>query len=175
MKAWVALAGMLLMAGTAIAQGTSASAFPEASGNNLNGSSVSLPGDFAGRVNLVFITFAMRQQPDVDTWKTFAQDALKDRPWMHTYELPVMSRGYGIIRGLIEGGMRSGIPERSTRASTVTLYLDVGAFARALEIQSVRSIAVVLVKPSGEVLARAYGQYSIESAAPLVRALDSIK
>jgi hypothetical protein len=112
--------GLSLMAARALGQTGALPAFPKSSGKNLNGRALALPEDFAGRVNLVFVAFQMRQQQEVDSWKSFAQ------------------------------GMRSGIPDNDTRASTVTLYLDVQAFARTT------------------------GPYSPEAAAPLAAALAAL-
>jgi hypothetical protein len=72
---------------------------------------------------------------------------------------------------VIDNGMRSGIPDRETRAATVTLYTDVAAFMRALGVESTRDIAVLVVTPTGEILARVSGRYSEKTAAPIERAL----
>jgi hypothetical protein len=80
-----------------------------------------------------------------------------------------------MFRGFIDGGMRSGIPDNDTRASTVTFSLDVAAFARALGIESTKTITVLLVTPSGELLARTTGLYSPEAAAPLSAVMDAAK
>lgn len=175
MKSWIMSVGVVLMAAHAMGQDSVHLAFPKVSGNDLNGRPLALPGDFAGSVNLVFIAFEMRQQREVDTWGSFAQEMRKAHPGLQAYELPTIGRGYGIIRGFIDGGMRSGIRDTQIRASTITLYLDVGAFTRALEIESTKSISVVLTKPSGEVLAMVSGPFSDETAAPIVAALDALK
>ncbi len=174
MKLWIASVGFVLMAAHAMGQSGAPPTFPKSSGRNLNGRTLSLPDDFAGRANLVFIAFEMRQQQEVDTWMSFATGMRQAHPGLAVYELPTIGRGYGLIRGFIDSGMRSGIPDNETRASTVTLYLDVGAFARALGIESTRTITVLLVKPSGEILARASGPFSTAASAPLVSALQAM-
>jgi hypothetical protein len=167
--------GLMVMAAHAMGQGDAFPSFPKVSGNDLNSRALTLPVDFAGSVDLVFIAFEMRQQQEVDTWKPFAQGMLKAHEGLRAYELPTIGRGFTIIRSFIDGGMRSGIPDNQTRASTVTLYLDVGAFARALGIESTKRITVLLARPSGEVLAKVSGPFSPETAAPLVDALESTK
>ena len=69
--------------------------------------------------------------------------------------------------------MRSGIPDRETRAATVTLYTGVKAFTRALGIQTTRQIAVLVVTPAGEVLAHVSGRYAAEAAASINKVLDA--
>jgi hypothetical protein len=175
MKLRFASVGLMLIAAHAMGDRDALPTFPKTPGKDLNGRELALPDDFAGRVNLVFIAFEMRQQQEVDTWKSLAQGMRKAHPDLQVYELPTISRGYGLIRGFIDGGMRSGIPDNDTRASTVTLYLDVPAFARALGIESRKTITVLLVRPSGEILARTTGSYSPEAATPLAAALETIK
>ncbi|MGA2974197.1 MAG: hypothetical protein ABSF77_02685 [Spirochaetia bacterium] len=175
MKSWIASVGILAMAAHAMGQGDALPIFPKSLGKNLNGRALSLPDDFAGRANLVFIAFEMRQQQEVDTCKSFTQGMRQAHEWLHAYELPTIGRGYGLIRGFIDGGMRSGIPDSETRASTITLYLDVDAFARALGIESTGTITILLVKSSGEIMAHASGPYSKTAAAPLISALDAMK
>jgi hypothetical protein len=174
MRFWIGSIGLVLMAANAVGQTGAPPAFPKSSGKNLNGRAFALPEDFAGRVNLVFVAFEMRQQQEVDSWKSFAQGMRQAHPGLQAYELPTIGRGYGLFRGFIDGGMRSGIPDNDTRASTITLYLDVQTFARALGIESTRTITVLLVTRSGEILARTTGPYSPEAAAPLAAALDSL-
>ena len=175
MKSWIASVGLVLIAAHAMGQKDPLPAFPKSSGKDLNGRSLALPDDFAGRVNLVFVAFEMRQQQQVDTWKSFSQGMRQAHPGLQAYELPTIGKSYSIFRGFIDGGMRSGIPDNDTRASTVTLYLDVPVFVRALGIESTKTITVLLVTRSGEILARTTGSYSPEAAAPLVSSLDAMK
>ena len=149
-------------------------AFPPSAGKDLNGRAFALPQDFAGRVNLLFVAFEMRQQEEVDTWKSFAQEMREAHPGLAAYELPTIGRGWGLIRGFIDSRMRSGIPDAEVRASTVTLYLDVTSFARALGITSTKTITVLLVTRKGEILARGTGPYSPETAAPMAAALAAL-
>jgi hypothetical protein len=64
-----------------------------------------------------------------------------------------MSRGYRLMRFVIDNGMRYGITDRKTRAATVTIYTDVTAFAKALGIGSTKEIAVLVFTPAGAILA----------------------
>ena len=173
MKRWIASAGLVLMAAHARGQQPAMPAFPRSAGKDLNGRALALPRDFAGPVNLLFVAFERRQQAEVDTWISFAQEMQAAHPGLATYELPTIGRAWGLIRGFIDGGMRSGIPDTEVRASTVTLYLDVRSFCRALGVTSTKTIAVLLVTRNGEILALGTGPYSPETAAPLAAALAS--
>jgi hypothetical protein len=153
------------------AHGRPALAFPNITSADLNGRSVSLPGDFTAPFSLVFVAFEMRQQADVDSWRPFVERARRKRPTLAVFELPTIARGFRLMQFVIDNGMRSGIPDRETRAATVTLYTDVAAFMRALGVESTREIAVLVVTPTGEILARVSGRYSEKTAAPIEKAL----
>ena len=71
------------------------------------------------------------------------------------YELPVLSSAYGPVRWFIDGGMTRGIPEAAARARTITVYTDVGKVVDNLGLAGTDTIAVLIVEPSGRVLARA--------------------
>jgi hypothetical protein len=147
--------------------------FPTLKGADLNGRSLTLPRDFPAPFNLVFVAFKMRQQADVDSWRPFVEEARKRRPSLAVFELPTIARAYRLMQFVIDNGMRSGIPDRETRAATVTLYTGVKAFTRAIGIQTTQQIAVVVVTPAGEVLAHVSGRYAAEAAASINKVLDA--
>jgi hypothetical protein len=49
----------------------------------------------------------------------------------------------------------------------------VAAFMRALGVESTKEIAVLVVTPTGGILARVSGRYSEEAAVPIERALSA--
>jgi hypothetical protein len=155
------------------AHGQPAAAFPTLKGADLNGRLLTLPRDFPAPFSLVFVAFEMRQQADVDSWRPFVEAARKARPSLAVFELPTMARGYRLMQFVIDNGMRSGIPDRETRAATVTLYTDVKAFTRAMGIQTTRQIVVLIVTPAGKVLGHVSGRYSPETAAPIDTVLNA--
>jgi hypothetical protein len=170
----LSIASLLLIAAHGVAQSNQPQTFPPLSAQDLNGKAVALPADFRGALNIVFIPFAMNQQREVDSWQGFVKEARKAHPLLQAYELPTIGKGYGLMRGIIDGGMRSGILDHDAMASTITLYLDVSAFARTLSIQSTKTITVLLVNPAGEILARVTGPYSAKAAEELSAALEAM-
>ena len=140
------------------AAGTDA-VFPTVFGNNLNGRAVELPRDLTGRVNLVFVAFTRAQQREVNSWQPFVAEITQRFSDVRAYELPTLAKPFALLRGYLDGIMRSGIPDPQTRETTVTLFLDKRDFDRALRISSEREIAVFLVASTGEVLWRTTGPY----------------
>ena len=125
--------------------------FPPMQGQNLEGRTVEMPRDFAGALNVVFVAFKREQQADVDSWGA-ALDALRKRHAdLRVYELPTLGRRYRLMRPMIDGGMRRGIPDPTVRAATITLYIDKDPFKRALGITTEDRIEVLLVDRSGKI------------------------
>jgi hypothetical protein len=172
MKLAITLVVLALAAGALGAEAPAA--FPPVDGKDLNDTPLRLPADFAAPASLVFVAFERSQQAEVDTWKPFVKEMVARRPGLRFYELPVIGQGYAWLRGVIDGGMRYGIPDPALRASTVTLYIDVPPFARALGVESTKRMTVLVVAPTGEILARSSGRYTAETAAPIEEALKAL-
>jgi hypothetical protein len=68
------------------------------------------------------------------------------------YELPTLARRYKLMRPVIDGGMRGGIPDPAVRAATITLYIDKDPFKRALGIPTEDRIQILLVDREGRIL-----------------------
>lgn len=146
--------------------------FPTVTGSSLSQVEHTLPGSLVHPRNLLLIAFKQRQQDEVDTWLPIAAELAAQFGDLGVFELPVISRAYRPVSGFIDGGMRAGIPDRSVRDATITLYLDRRAFARALEIESLDAIVPMLVTPAGSILWRAVGPVAEDAVAQLRRTLE---
>ena len=146
--------------------------FPRVEGSNLEGQHFALPSDFGAPLNVVLVAFKREQQGDVDSWTPFLKSALATRPGLRTFELPVLGRGYRLMRPFIDGGMRRGIPDAAVRAATITLYIDKGAFRESLQIPDEDRIYVLLVDAQGRVHWRTDGRFDERAGAELLRRID---
>ena len=144
---------------------------PTVKGRNLLRQKMVFPNDFAGDINLVFIAFLRRHQDLIDEWVSFVENLAKEHPELHYYEFPTLPRRGPIYRTFLNEGMRAGIPNKATRARTITLYLDKGAFRKALDIENEQHMWVYLFDRSGNVLWRTEGKYSREKGTALKDAL----
>ena len=124
---------------------------PEVAGQNLEGESYELPGDFEGDLNLLLVAFRREQQADVDTWLPVARRLGREYPSIRYYELPVIDRLYRLARPFIDGGMRAGIADATARERTITLYVDAAAFRQSLDLPTRNAIYALLVDREGEV------------------------
>ena len=134
--------------------------FPSVQGKNLEGKEYSLPQDLEGKMNIVIVAFQRNQQMLVDTWLSTVRQIKDQTPGLFYYEMPTMSRGYTIMRGIIDGGMRRGIKDLSARESTITVYTNTGKFRKALNIPSDETIHVFLLDSTGAVRWRSEGAMS---------------
>jgi hypothetical protein len=135
-----------------------AATFPDVTAPNLAGRSMSLPGDFAGDLNLVLIAFQREQQSDIDTWLGPARTLTAEFPQLACYELPVIGKMNPLFRRFIAEGMRSGIPDPGARATTITLHLDKPSFRKSLNLSSEDTVHALLVDRKGAVHWRAEGR-----------------
>jgi hypothetical protein len=146
--------------------------FPSVEGRNLEGDHFMLPTDFKSPLNVVLVAFKREQQSDVDTWMPFLKTLHEGRRDLSVYELPTLGRRYRLMRSFIDGGMRSGIPERAVRAGTITLYINKTPFRESLRLADEDRIYVLLVDREGWVFWRSAGHFTDKAGAELARRID---
>jgi len=133
--------------------------FPAVSGFNLNRQELEFPRDFRGALNLLFVPFLQFQQTIVNTWIPCADQLEAAFPELAYYELPTINELPALSRTFINEGMRAGIPNARARERTVTLYIDLARFMRALDIPSKNEVHVLLVDRQGDILWRTTGSF----------------
>jgi hypothetical protein len=131
--------------------------FPTVRASNLLRQQLTLPDDFQGRLNLLFIAFEQWQQMEVDSWIPLVKDLEQQVEGLYYYELPTIQARNHFYQWFINEGMRAGIPNPKTRERTITLYLDMRKFRKALELTDEEHIYVLLVGQEGQVLYRLQG------------------
>jgi ATP10 protein len=136
-----------------------ATLFPTVSGSNLERRTFNLPQDFEGKLNLVALAFEQYQQTDVNSWLPTISNLSGLYSGLKFYELPTLTQLNGLFQSAIDGGMRSGIPDKATREVTITLYLDRAAFMRSLEIPDTKAIVLLLVDNTGKIYWRGQGAF----------------
>ncbi|TDQ66575.1 hypothetical protein ATL17_0577 [Maritalea mobilis] len=148
----------------------SAQQFPNIDTKDLNGRSLSLPADFNAERSLLLIAFEQEQQLQINTWLPFAEQ-LENAGQAKFYELPVLPSALRLMGGMIENGMRSGIPSQATRAKTLTLYTNVTRFRKNLGLGGKNEIYAVVIDRQGRILAVQSGAYSSAKAKQIRAAL----
>jgi hypothetical protein len=92
------------------------------------------------------------QQAIVNTWIPWADQLESALPELAYYELPTINELPALSRTFINEGMRAGIPNAKARERTVTLYIDLARFMRALGIPSKNEVHVLLVDRQGSTI-----------------------
>jgi hypothetical protein len=148
--------------------------FPTVSGSNLLREKLTLPRDFQGKLNLVFIPFERWHQMEVDSWSALAEEMEKQYEGLVYYELPTLQNGGAFYKIFLNEGMRAGIPNPKTRERTITLYLDKADFRAALDMKDEEHIYVLVVDRQGKEFFRARGPYNRQGEAALRQALSQL-
>jgi hypothetical protein len=134
--------------------------FPAVQGNNLEGRPFALPKDFFGERNLVALAYFGNQQSVVETWLPAVARLTAAHPALKFYEIPTLTEENGLVRGFIDGGMKSGIASKAAREATITLYLERAAFLQSIGETTDTRIHILLVKKDGTILWRGAGGFT---------------
>ncbi len=140
------------------AQASDNNKFPSIKGTNLNGKKYNIPEDMKARYNLLLVAFKREHQKSVNTWLPLASELSKKYKDFKSYEVPVLASGYGLVRGFIDGGMRSGIPDKKTREHTITAYIPKDGFLKSLNLADDSDIHVFLLDDKGSIIWKADGE-----------------
>ena len=145
--------------------------FPTVNGSNLLRKKLTLPQDFQGNFNLLFIPFQQWQQNEVDSWMVLAKDLEEQHGNLVYYELPTIQTRNSFYKMFINEGMRAGIPNPKTRERTITLYLEKEDFRAALDMADEEHIYVLLIDRQGNEFFRTRGPHSPEGEVALRQVL----
>jgi hypothetical protein len=144
------------------------SPFPPLEATSLSGRRRRLPADLTAST-VIILAFHRWQQTEVDEWIAELHEAGCRFPIL---EVPTIGTRYRLARSFIDGGMRAGIPDVSTRECTLTVYTDVSRVLSALGLRSTDHVVVALVDPSGSVGALVQGTFDFASSAPFLPSAD---
>jgi hypothetical protein len=148
--------------------------FPTVRGSNLLRQKLTLPQDFQGKFNIVFVPFERWHQMEVDSWSALAEELEEKYEGLVYYELPTIQSRNSFYKMFLNEGMRAGIPNPKTRGRTITLYLDKADFRAALGMSDEEHIYILVVDRQGNEFFRARGPYSREAEADLRQALSQL-
>ena len=87
-----------------------AARFPRIVAETLSGRSLVLPDMLDGRTAVLVLVFRRHVQPVVQLWTDAVAKLRSEYPDLDWYEIPMIAGGWRMISGIVDGGMRSGIP-----------------------------------------------------------------
>ncbi|MBY9015653.1 MAG: hypothetical protein KGD68_08190 [Candidatus Lokiarchaeota archaeon] len=148
--------------------------FPNVSGKNLEKKKYNIPYDLEGELNVLIVPFQRWHQSLADEWSVFLNKIEKSTQDFRYYEVPTLNSGYKVMRFMIDGGMRAGIPNRSVRERTITLYTNKPLFEKLLNIKSEDTIYLFLIRKNGEILWRDEGEYDTQKGEELLKTIENL-
>lgn len=155
--------------------------FPDVSGRTLSGLEVTLPTDLPANRTLCLVAFQQQHQGCVDRWIALAESAgvpgspLDGVESSQTciVEIPVIGTRWRLGRRFIDGGMAASIRVPRVLARTITVYTDVAAFQRRLNIPNSADVHALVVTRDGEILARSSGEPDDQRLDVILTALET--
>jgi hypothetical protein len=145
--------------------------FPALKVRDLEGAEHVIPDGLVGGPHVIILAFQQWHQLLVEQWKPDLEALASRYPGTEMWEVPSISSGNRLFRGVIDGGMRAGIPDPDTRRHTLTVYTDLHALAKDLAIDTLDTVQLFLVDCSGTILWRAQGEPSAEGVDALEAAI----
>lgn len=171
------LGAFLLPATYASQKGATAqpAGFPHLTSYNLAKTKLNLPGDFAGKVDLLLISFRPEQLKQINTWMPTAEGLQHTNFNFHWYQLPVSDHENFVFRWWDNSSMRSDDTDPETWPWIIPLYVDKNHFRHSLNIPSEHQIAVLLVDRQGKILWRSEGPLTPEKRDSLLATVAAIQ
>jgi hypothetical protein len=118
--------------------------FPEIAATTLAGTEKVLPGDLAGTVALIVIAFERQAQAMIDSWTDPLAPDFPEGSGFFVFEVPMIdSPVWRMMGGMIDSGMRSGIPPRR-HGFVMTYYGGTETYRRTLAMDD-RSLAYLFL------------------------------
>jgi len=133
-----------------------------------------IPYDLEGDLNVVIVPFQRWHQSLVDEWSYFLNNIERSNPNFRYYEFPTLNSAYKVMSFMIDGGMRAGIPDRSVRERTITLYTNKPLFEKQLGIRSEDTIYLFLIRKNGEILWRNEGEFDVQKGHELLKTIEKL-
>ncbi len=140
--------------------------FPPVEIEDLNERTVALPAGLPGKATVVFLAYSRAHQADVENW------IASMRGTMEFVQIPVLGRGAGLMRGMINGGMRDGMNNPDLQGRTFNFYQSASTLNDPLEVANDSVVQVFVVLRSGEVVWSTAGQVSQAGLDGLVAAYN---
>lgn len=120
-----------------------------ASGESLDGGTVTIPDDFNGQKTLLLFGYKQDAQFDIDRW-LIGLDMTDTQ--VATYEIPTIQGMLPrMFSGVIDSGMRKGIPKPLWKG-VITVYADGDKVQRFTGNQNPNNARVMLLDKAGKIL-----------------------
>ncbi len=132
--------------------------FPTINAQALDKTSITLPSQLQGKLNLLLLSWARDQAPQIETWNAVGQALLHSDPAVRVYRIPVSDPENFLFRWWDSASLRTDETDPELLHWIVPIYTDKAMLRRALNVPAnEHQILVLLVDRSGRVLWRSQG------------------
>ena len=145
--------------------------FPTISAEALDKTLLTLPAGLEGRQNLLLLSWARDQTPQLDTWTAVAQALQHTQTDFRVYRMLVSMPENALYRWWDNASLRAQETDPDLLHWDVPLYTDKAALRRALGLSTdENAVVAVLVDRAGRVLWKAQGASTAATRASLLAA-----
>jgi hypothetical protein len=145
----------------AIASTANATTIPAAQGTALDGHSVILPRDLAGRATILILGFTQHSSDNTTAWQKSVGTSLAHGPAINYFDMPFLQEAPSFIRPLIVRSIRKQVPDEiKPRFVPLTAGEDLWKQITGYTPAAADAAYVLLVDRSGNVLWQTHEAYS---------------
>ena len=155
----------------AVSETPQSAVFPSIAAEALDKTPILLPSQLDGRENLLLLSWARDQGPQLDTWTAVAQALQHTDAGFRVYRMPVSAPENALYRWWDSASLRAEETDPELLHWSVPLYTDKAALRRSLGLgNDDHSVAALLVDKAGHVLWKAEGLSTAATRAALLAA-----
>ena len=165
---------LLIWAATAVAAPVIGERLPRLEAGALDGSRPVLPDSAVGNIALLGFGYKRESQDDLNSWLVPFRQEYASAEGFRAYEVPMMgTRIRGVLRGVINGGMRRAIPRESWRW-VAPFYGNIDEYSKRLGVSDRSRVQMFLLDGSGVIRWHATGRADSTRLAGLMRAVAEL-
>lgn len=147
------------------------SVFPTIAAESLDRTSILLPSQLEGTENLLLLSWARDQGPQLDTWTAVSQAMQHSDAGFRVYKMLVSAPENILYRWWETASLRADETDPELLHWNIPLYTDKTALRRSLGLENdEHSVAALLVDKAGHVLWKAEGPSTASTRAALLAA-----
>ncbi|MFC1553674.1 hypothetical protein ACFL7D_03470 [candidate division KSB1 bacterium] len=148
--------------------------FPGMTVEALSGKIIHYPDSLKGEVALIMIAFERQTQEKIDTWLEPFSEKYGSIDDVSFYEIPMLKRRWKLMSGVIDGGMRGGIPQfRHDNVSTY--YGNIDKYKKPLLMEDNSDAYVFLLDKNGVIQWYESGPATDERLALLYKKTEELR
>ena len=130
--------------------------FPNLLAETLAGNQFQTPDPEGEAIHVILIAFKREVQAEIDEWLSALSGTVTNRSDIEMYEVPMLAGGWRLMSGIIDGGMRSGIPQ-DKHSLVATYYGDIKRYKEILDMDQEEHCYLYIIDPQGTIQFAASG------------------